>query len=37
VTFGAAGAGVLALLLIAVWWPARRASLTDPQQALHYE
>ena len=36
-TFASAAAGVLALLLIAVWWPARRASRIDPQQALHYE
>jgi len=36
-TFGSAGAAVLLLLLAAVWWPARRASRIDPQQALHYE
>jgi putative ABC transport system permease protein len=36
-TFGSAALGVLALLLAAVWWPARRASRTDPQRALHYE
>jgi len=36
-TFGSAGLGVLMLLIAAVWWPARRASRIDPQQALHYE
>jgi ABC-type antimicrobial peptide transport system permease subunit len=36
-TFGSAGAGVLTLLLAAVWWPARRALRVSPQQALHYE
>ena len=35
--FGSAGAGVFVLLLISVWWPARRASRIDPQRALHYE
>jgi len=36
-TFGSATAGILSLLLIAVWWPARRASRIDPQQALRHE
>jgi putative ABC transport system permease protein len=36
-TFGLAGAGLLLLLFVAVWWPARRASRTDPQVALRYE
>jgi len=36
-TFVSAGVGLLMLLLAAVWWPARRASRIDPQQALHYE
>ncbi len=36
-TFGPAGLGVLALLIVAIWWPARRASRIDPQSALHYE
>jgi putative ABC transport system permease protein len=36
-TFAAVAAGILALLLAAVWWPSRRASRTDPQAALRYE
>ena len=28
---------VLAMLAIAVWWPARRAAGIDPQQALRHE
>jgi putative ABC transport system permease protein len=29
--------GVLTLLVIAIWWPARRAAGIDPQQALRHE
>jgi ABC-type antimicrobial peptide transport system permease subunit len=36
-TLGSAIVGVLALLVIAVWWPARRAAGTDPQRALRHE
>jgi putative ABC transport system permease protein len=36
-TFSSASVGVLMLLVAAVWWPARRASLIDPQRALRYE
>jgi predicted permease len=36
-TFGSASLGVVMLLLIAVWWPARRAAGIDPQQALRHE
>jgi predicted permease len=36
-TFASAAVSVMALLLVAVWWPARRASRIDPQKALHYE
>jgi predicted permease len=36
-TFGAATSGVLMLLLVGVWWPARRATGVDPQQVLRHE
>lgn len=36
-TYGGTAAGILILLLAAVWWPARRASRIDPQTALRYE
>ena len=36
-TFLLAGLGILALLALAVWWPARRAAGVDPQEALRYE
>jgi ABC-type antimicrobial peptide transport system permease subunit len=36
-TFVSAGIGVLTLLALSVWWPARRASRIDPQKALRYE
>jgi predicted permease len=36
-TFGAVAAGILILLLAAVWWPSRKASRIDPQTALRYE
>lgn len=36
-TFGSASLGVLLLLLIAVWWPARRAAGIEPQQALRHD
>jgi predicted permease len=36
-TFGGVAAGIVFLLLAAVWWPARSASRIDPQTALRYE
>jgi predicted permease len=36
-TLSSAIVGVLAVLAIAVWWPARRAAGIDPQQALRHE
>jgi putative ABC transport system permease protein len=36
-TFGAVAAGILILLLAAVWLPSGRASRIDPQTALRYE
>jgi putative ABC transport system permease protein len=37
VTYAASAAALLLLLALAVWWPARRASRTDPNTALRYE
>jgi ABC-type antimicrobial peptide transport system permease subunit len=37
VSFVATGVGLLAMLVCAVWLPARRASKVDPQVALRYE
>lgn len=37
VTFLAASAYILLVVMLAVWWPARRASRMDPRTVLHYE
>ena len=34
---GSAIVGVLMLLAIAVWWPARRAAGIDPHEALRHD
>jgi putative ABC transport system permease protein len=36
-TFAFAGLGILSLLSISVWWPARRAAQIDPQEALRHD
>jgi predicted permease len=36
-TFATTAAGILVLLVVAVWWPAHRASRIDPNTALRYE
>ncbi len=36
-SFGLTGAGTLAFLSIALWWPARRAAQIDPHEALRHE
>ena len=36
-TFAGASAAVMVILLFAVFWPARRASLVEPRTVLHYE
>ena len=36
-SFCLSAAGVLLVLLFAIWWPARRASKVDPCEALRVE
>ena len=36
-TFIAASGAVMLILLFAIFWPARRAALVEPQAVLHYE
>jgi hypothetical protein len=37
VSFSAGSTGILVILAVSVWWPARRAARTDPQEALRHE